>query len=275
MTTTSIIRPGLLVSLKTNVVGGVSYQKVTLEADHSVGEKQRRARWETTRQITDAEEHEAAITTRGKCRSLVAAACCPSSFGLLCPQSNEDKLTAAIAEAHELANAFNVNAVHTRVEVYVITGRVADNDQQAAAAIGAEVRDLIDAMQKGVTAADPKAIRAAANEARAMAGMLSADVQDKVSKAIAEVRTVARDIVRRVEKTGETAASIVNGLQLEKLNDARIAVLDLTGDFESADQLSLPVAGRALELEATEDRGADAGPGKAGFISARVLDLGA
>jgi hypothetical protein len=271
MTThTSIIRPGLLVSLKTNVVGGVSYQKVTLEADHSVGEKQRRARWETTRQITDAEEHEAAVITRGKCRSVVAAVCCPSSHGLLCPQSNEDKLTAAIAEAHELANAFNVNAVHTRVEVYVITGRVADSDQQAAAAIGAEVRDLIDAMQKGVAAADPKAIRAAANEARAMAGMLSADVQDKVSKAIAEVRTVARDIVRRVEKTGETAASIVNGLQLERLNDARIAVLDLTGDFESADQLSLPVAGRALELEASNDDATTRGA-----VAGRALDLGA
>lgn len=245
---TSIIRPGLLVSLKTSVRGGVSYAKVTLDADHATGVG-RLARWETTRQITDAAEHERATTTRGKARSLVHAACCPSAFGLLCPQSKEDELRAAIDEAQALADAHNKTATHTRVDVYVITGRVADSDEQAARAIGSEVRDMITAMEAGVRAADPAAIREAANKARAMSGMLSSDVQKKVSAAIEEVRTVARDIVRRVEKSGEQAASIVNGLQLQRLSDARFAVLDLMGE-DASDALSTPVASRSLELEA-------------------------
>ena len=257
MNQTSIIRPGLLVSLKTSVRGGVRYEKITLDAAPAVG-AQSIARWETTRKITDAEEFKRAGTLRGKCGSLVHAACCPSSFGLLCPQANEDKLRDAIDEAQTLAAEFNKTAVHTRVDVYVITGRVADSDEQAARAIGSEVRELISAMEAGVRAASPEAIREAASKARVLTGMLSADVQSKVSAAIEEVRTVARDIVRRVEKSGEQAESIVNGLKLQRLQDARFAVLDLMGDgfgdkLEEDERaaLSIPVAGRSLDLQGT------------------------
>jgi len=262
----SIIRPGLLVSLKTSVRGGVSYAKVTLDADHVEGDG-RVARWETTRQITDAEEYERAIGVRGKARSLIHGACCPSSFGLLCPQSNEDKLREAIDEAQTLANEHNKSASHSRVDVYVITGRVADSDEQAARAIGSEVRELISAMEQGVRAADPAAIREAANKARAMAGMLSNDVQEKVTAAIAEVRQVARDIVRRVEKSGVQAESIVNGLRLKAIDEARFAVLDLVGG-DDADALTIPVAGRSLELDAATDA-------KPTTRTAPAIDLGA
>lgn len=267
--TTSIIRPGLLVSLKTNVRGGVRYEKVTLDADHAVDERARMARWETTRRITDAEEYKAATTVRNKARWLVTAACCQSTFGLLCPQSKEDKLAEAIAEAQDLANKHNQTASHTRVEVFVITGRVADSDEQAARAIGSEVREIIDAMEAGVRNASPEAIRDAATKARGMAAMLSTDVQNKVSAAISEVRTIARDIVRRVEKSGESAASIVSGLKLERLTDARFSVLDLDGDGAVPDQLSIPLAGRSLELDASNDD--DPQPPRA--AGARAIDM--
>lgn len=265
----SIIRPGLLVSLKTNVRGGVRYEKVTLDPDHAVDERARMARWETTRRITDAEEYKAATTVRNKARWLVTAACCQSSFGLLCPQSKEDKLAEAVAEAQDLADKHNKTANHTRVEVYVITGRVADSDEQAARAIGSEVRDMIAAMEAGVRNASPDAIRDAATKARGMAAMLSPDVQSKVSAAISEVRTIARDIVRRVEKSGESAASIVSGLKLERLNEARFAVLDLDAQESAANELTIPVAGRSLELDAGDDTPA---PSRA---AGRSIDLGA
>ena len=64
---TSIIRPGMLVGLKTAIRGGVSYQKVDLQAP-TVEAGTQVARWETTREITDAAEHERAVHTRSRVR---------------------------------------------------------------------------------------------------------------------------------------------------------------------------------------------------------------
>jgi hypothetical protein len=269
---TSILRPGLLVSLKTSVRGGVRYEKVTLDAEHAVGENEaaRRARWETTRTITDAAEHKRAAQVRSKAGSLIWATCCPSAFGLLCPIGNEPKLREAIDAAQALADEHNKTASHTRVEVYVITGRVADNDEQAARAISSEVRSMLDAMEAGVRAASPVAIREAASKARALSGMLSPDVQGKVTAAIAEVRAIASEIVQRVGKDGEVAAKVVEGLKLAKLNDARFSALDFDGGEESGDALAMPVAARALELAGDEPTDAPRAS-----VAAPAIDLGA
>lgn len=244
---TTIIRPGLLVSLKTNVRGGVVYAKRTIESEHAEGAGTV-ATWETTRNITDAAEHTAAGVARSKARALVAAVCCPSSFGLLCPQARESELADAVTAAQAIAVEHNKVANYTRLDVFVITGRIADNDEQAARAIGSEVRDLIGAMERGVRAADPEAIRDAANRARAISGMLSPDAQSKVSAAIVEVRRVARDIVRRVEKAGEQAATVVDAVQLNALNAARFAVLDLSDDG-NFDSTAADIPSRAIDLE--------------------------
>jgi hypothetical protein len=74
----TLIRPGLLVSLKTTVHGGVSYQKRTIVPDHPEG-KARIASWETTRQIQDAEEHNAAARPfPGSAAPPASASCAPS-----------------------------------------------------------------------------------------------------------------------------------------------------------------------------------------------------
>lgn len=193
-------------------------------------------------------EHKAAGEARGKARTAVTRICCPSSFGLLCPQANEEKLQAAIEEAQAIAAAHNSIAKSTRLDVFVITGRIADNDEQAARAIGAEVRDLIAAMEAGVRKADPAAIREAASKARALSGMLGNEAQRKLSAAIIEVRAIATEIVQRVGKSGETAASVVEGLKLSALEGARFAVLDMTeGADPTGDLFAAP--GRAVDLE--------------------------
>jgi hypothetical protein len=267
----TLIRPGLLVSLKSTVRGGVSYQKRTLEADHTEGDGNTRvARWETTRQIEDAVEHEAAVTARRKARQAIIRICCQTSLGLLCPESDETELSDAIGEAQRIADEHNKEARFTRVDVFVLTGRIADNDEQAARAIGSEVRDLIAAMEAGVRAADPEAIRDAANRARAMAGMLSRDVQKKVSDAIAEVRAVAKEIVRRVETAGDVAAEVVDGLKLEALQSARFAVLDLTGETETLEQVRSEIASRAIDLEAQES---SKEPVSAPAVEQRAIEL--
>lgn len=243
-TAISVLKPGLLVSLKTSLRGGVSYARTDLEREHQTDAGQLRSRWETTKQIADPDEFVSATKARGDARAVVARVCCPSAFGLLCPSEKETELQAAIIEARDIVREHNRSARLSLVDVYVLVGRVAQDDAEAARAIGAEVRGLLEAMQAGIRAADPEAIREAANKARAIGGMLSESVAGQVSDAIKQARQAAREIVRRVENAGENAAAVVAELGQQDIERARFAFLDLDAGTVEAQ----PAGGREVEF---------------------------
>lgn len=251
----STLKPGLLVSLKTSVVGAVNYQRRDLEAEHTNSRGEAVARWETLRIIPDQADFELAKKARSKARSLISSVCCVSSFGLLCPNAAEADLTAAIEEARKITEAHNLASARSRVEVFVLVGRVADDDIEAARAIGAEVRELLDAMQDSIRSADTEAIRQAASRARALGGMLSENVAGKVSDAIAEARKAAREIVKRVEKEGEQAAVVIAELSMKNIEAARFAFLDLESQAAAAAPSAAP---RAVEVRPLDDEAAPA-----------------
>lgn len=224
---TAILKPGLLVSLKTSIRGGINYRRKDLEVEHQTEEGSAVARWETEREIVNPAEFDIAQKARSKARVAVASVCCTSSFGLLCPISDEQKLTDAIALAREVATEHNKKSTTMHLEVCVLVGRIASDDKEAANAIASEMRDLLADMQEGIKKADPAAIREAANKARAMDGMLSPEVSGKVSDAIEQARKAAREIVKRVEKDGEKAAEVVADLNINRIKTARFAFLDL------------------------------------------------
>lgn len=246
---TSVIKPGLLVSLKTSIRGGVNYTRVDLEPEHADENGGRRARWETKKEIEDAQEFDRATQARGKARSAVSAICCSSSFGLLCPMEQEKELDAAVAQARAIAREHNTTAARCYIDVFVLVGRIAQTDEEAARALGAEVRELLDEMKAGVKVLDPEAIREAASKATALEAMLSEDVAGKVSDAIKEARAAAREIVKRAKKGGEQAAAVVAEITLAKLDAARFAFLDLDG----AEVTREAPAGRALDVPAEND----------------------
>jgi len=254
---TSVLKPGYLVSLKTSLRGGVNYARIDIEPDHETADGARVAKWETRRAIPDPEEFERASSARSKARALVASVCCTSSFGLLCPSSDEEKLFDAIGAAREVADAHNGGASLTRVEVFVLVGRVAQDDAEAARAIGSEIRELLEAMRAGIAAADPRAIREAATKAKNLGAMLSADVAAQVSGAIVEARAAARAIVARIEKAGETAASVVAQCSTARIESARFAFLDLdegtqaTSEAPAARGIDIDISASAAEVYAT------------------------
>src|SRR6266576_4051454 len=125
MFTISTLRPGLLVSLKTSIRGNVSYVKRDLEADHFVDETTRKAKWETERTVADAQEHEQARKVCAEARWAIARVCASTAFGCLCPESRADELSDSIKSARAHIDAFNATARITKLELYVITGRVA------------------------------------------------------------------------------------------------------------------------------------------------------
>lgn len=242
----SVLKPGLLVSLKTSIKGGVNYQRVDLEPEHDTAEGARIARWETTREVPDPTEFERAIKARSAARSVITATCCASSFGLLCPTTREADLDDAITEARKIADAHNAGAALSQVQVYVLVGRVASDDAEAARAIGAEVRELLDLMRAGIAAANPDAIREAAGKARALGSMLDESVAGRVTEAIVEARKAAREIVARVSKAGETAAQVVAECSVARIDAARFAFLDLDDGAEVTHEAP---AARGLDLE--------------------------
>lgn len=260
---TAILKPGYLVSLKTALRGGVTYARVDIERDHTTEEGARVAEWQTKRRIADAAEYEAASVARSKARSLVVSQCCASSFGLLCPLANEEALNDAVTAARAVAQLHNASAASTFVDVYVLAGRIAQDSEEAERALSAELRELLDAMQAGIKAADPEAIRAAANKARALGGMLSDGVASRVSDAVTEARKAARDIVRRVEKAGETAAAVAAECSTARIEAARFAFLDLDGAATIAPEAP---AARGLDLE--PERFPDAPEGGGGLLAA-------
>ena len=242
---TSTLRPGLLVSMKTKVVGNVSYRKKDIERPHAIETGAQRAKWETVRTIADPAEHERAIKTRSKIRAIVTGVCARSDFGLLCPQSKEAELEKAFAEARKVASEFNETSNISKVEFFVMTGRVAQDDVNAIKAIRSEVSDLIGEMTEGLKKLDVKAVREAANRARGVATMLSDEAANKVSDAIAKARAAARKLV----KAGDLAAVELDHAVLQSLAEARTAFLDV--DASKPAEIAAPeiAAERALEFD--------------------------
>lgn len=253
----STLKPGLLVSVKTTIRGGVQYVRTDIEPEHQVGDG-RRASWQTERAITDAEEFDAAIKVRSEARATITRVCCPSSFGLLCPEDKEQELTDAIATARQLVSEFNATARCSKVEVFSIAGRIAQDDLQAARAIASEVRDLMRDMEEGIKRADVEAIRKAATAAKAMQGMLSASVADRVGEAITQARSAARELVKRVGKAGELAADVVAELNINRIESARFAFLDLDDTSEEVE--SVQYVAPAVEFEEVEEVALAAAP---------------
>lgn len=240
------LRPGLLVSLKTGVSGGISYFRKDIENAHVTEEGKQKAKWETERVIEDPIEYKAADQTATKAGSLIRKVCSWSAFGLLCPDNKTDELDAAVTEARGMADAFNATANLTRVHVYVMVGRIAADDAEAAKAINSEVRQLMAEMENGISNVDVKKIRDAAYRAKQLGAMLQPGASEKLQQAIETARTAARKIV----KAGEQAAQTIDREAIKSITAARSAFLDLDDEVS---EVKAPLAkGTALDLEATE-----------------------
>jgi hypothetical protein len=245
MANASVIRPGLLVSLKSTVVGGVTYQRAELDVDAETVAADEGAdveKWETTKIVTDKDEHDRATKARSRALGLIRKECQQTAFGLLCPEAREAALDVAVVAAHEIVRLHNETAVNTRVGLFVIKGRVASDDAEAAKAITSEIAELVVKMDAGIKAFDPKAIRDAANRARELSGMLSDEKQTKVNAAIEQARKAARTIVKRIEGEGEQRETVLLDIQRGQIESARIAFLDMSGGPDTVESTMPAVA---------------------------------
>lgn len=236
----TILRPGILVSLRTSIRGNVSYKTFDLGTELVDGVEV--TKWDTERTTRDKEEQERAVKARSKARSILSSVCVHSDFGLLCLQSRRAELDAAIAEARKVANEFNLSAQVSRLSVNIVTGEIAPNDQLAIRGIKTELRELIEDMQEGMKNLDVKKIREAADKARMVGQMLTPDAQAQVQEAI----DLARKTAREIKRAGESAAIEVDRAAIAKVAQARTAFLDLDDQGEIG---TVESTGRAVDFE--------------------------
>jgi hypothetical protein len=246
MNTTQVMVPGILVALKSSVNGGVEYQRTATEEDADGRVK----KWETTRFMEDPAERKAAGVVAGEASRLVARLCVRTTFGLLCRTDREAELDAAVREMREKVSAWNRKATHSFVNVSAIKGRIADNDEEAIRAILDEARDLLDQMDRGMSASDVEVIRSAAMRAKRLSEMMTDESSEQINAALDAARQAARAIVKRGDDLGDRVANVTIEIDREAFDEARFSFLDATstvvGDLPSID------VGRAAALEVDE-----------------------
>jgi hypothetical protein len=230
---TQVMKPGYLVSLKTEIEGNVRYERDIIEAEHVTSEGTKREEWNTKKTVFDPEEHDLAVKVRGKARSVITACCAMTKHGLLCLESNLPKLEQAAIEARKFADKFNDSAKLSRITVSIFKGRIAQDDVEAMRAINKEVRDLLRDMEQGVANLDVAKIRESANSARNVGQMLTPDAAERLQTAI----DVARVAARKIRKAGEEAAQEVDTATIRRINEQRCAFLD----FDAGGEIQAPI----------------------------------
>jgi hypothetical protein len=243
--TISTIRPGILVHLSVTMRGGVQYdvKKIDAEGDAKVkkGEAEK-AKWETERTIFNPKEHAEGVVTRSKARGLITAVCVSSGFGLMCPEADAEELQKAIDEARAVADDFNKSSKLTKIKVYALMGRIAQDDLEAVRAINSEVSELLENMNDGIKDGDFDAVREAANKAKGLAEMLAIEAQTQANIAIAAARAAATE-GKKAQKNGNAVQ--VDRRAMRKIAEARTMFLDT----DEAQEVAAPkLKGRALDM---------------------------
>lgn len=249
VTLTTTLRPGLLVGLKTSIKGNVKYNKKDL-GTHLEGATER-ARWEQERTTKDAAEQAAATDVRGRARGLVEAVCSRTEFGLLCPLLAAPDLEKAIAEARALCTAFNVTSKFTKVRFGAVTGKIAQDDLQAARELRREIAELIGDMQGGLEQLDLETVRNAATRAKQLGQLLTPEAATRVQMAVDEARVLAR----KIAKAGEAGASAIEAGTIARLKETRAAFLDLDPVAEGS-TFTPTTIGRGVDLLPQEEKSA-------------------
>ncbi len=260
--TTSTIRPGILIALRTQVSGGVEYQRNDLAPDDVVtpaanDSATKVEAWKTIKITADAAEHAKAVSVAGLARREVTKLCMATSFGLLAAEALEKELDEAHARARTMVVEFNATARYTRIGFAMLKGRIAASDEEAVRAITNEIGALVAGMNTAIDNLDVDAIRAAAGKAASLAAILGDEEQKTVTAAVEAARKAARMIVKRVATGGEPAAVVLADMQRGAIERARVAFADMDERPEnetSGEQMPAGDMGRVAGLDLDSGR---------------------
>lgn len=246
-----LLKPSFIVGLSSTIRGGISYNREDLGNVHENGSEI--SKWKTTRTIDDKEEYERAVKARGKAVSLIRGVCNTSRHYLFCPFEREKELDEAIEEAKKVVRETNEELTFSRIDVFPLKLEFVNNEKEVIRALSAEVTQLIEDMQVGINNLSATDIRTAANRAREIMGTLEDSQAQVLNDAIKEARRAARMFIKRVEKEGEKAETVLAEVKRNELEKARVAFLDYSEEVEEIESLPIAPQQRVANLDISDD----------------------
>lgn len=257
------IRPGHLVTLSTKIIGGRTYEREDL-SDERTESGAEVEEWRTVKVTTDPEEYERAVQVRSRVRSLFKSAAVQTPFGLICPTEDIAALDAAQEQAAVLVREFNDTASTCEVHFTTLRGEIAESTREAIRAIREETAELLRSLDDASRAGEVRTIREIATRATQMGKLLAEESagRDSLTQAVNAARRVARDIVRRVEKSGEEMAEVLEQANLSPISQARFLFMEHgepDGDGDADRRPHIILQGTATTVE-MEDEGQDGEP---------------
>lgn len=240
-----LLKPGFMIALASSLKGGVQYQTIHEESDKS-SDGALTEKWETTKTVFDAAEHDRAVKVRGAAQYQVRRLCVVTPFCLLCPESAEGELDIGVEIAKKIVDDFNATAVYTRINFYVLKARLLGNDESTAKAIAGEMRSLLSEMGDAIQKMDPEAIREALTKANQVSEMLVEEQQEKVSLAIELARKAAREITKNLKNKAGGALSTVEDFRVQLLAVEKAKQVFL--DFEESSELTAEQEAPAVQM---------------------------
>jgi hypothetical protein len=279
-----VLKPGFLISLKTNRHGGVKIRRRSLDVNPAETEVVDESvtsvtKSEVTTIIADKNELKAAEKLRGKLRYAVAQHCAWSEFGLLAPRAKIEVVRDAFKEAKEEAKGWNANHTITRVDIFMLEGAIAENEAAASQAAASEIKDLIEEMKSTILSGNVDYLRKnVLKKATQFQKMLDGEAATKFGAAIEEVRKAAREIVKGITK-GEGVAEVVAKLKLDALSESQFSFLDMEDLVEIPGEALPPVVVSAVDIsepvESSSDDDKDDGTGGADVDASAAVDADA
>lgn len=200
------IKPGILVSLKSTVTGGVNYERNDLRAETAATGAEVR-HWKTTCYTADPDEHARATKVRNRAIYCVRSLCADTALGLVCPLEREVELRAAIEDMRRIVDEYEATARYTHVRVTVYRGTVDATDAENVNAVAEEVARIVSYMAEALARRDVKAIRDAATDAASLAMIVSDDAAQKLVRAIEAARDAANQIAKQEREENRKGAN--------------------------------------------------------------------
>lgn len=242
MVRTVRLKSGWLLTLRTEVRGGVSYEKEIIEDREVLDNGAERSIVENTRIVHDPEEQEAAEKLRDKCRAHILSPCARSESGYLCPEEKGKDLFARIDEAQQWVSEFNKEAKLNHIVVKAIPAHIMADDVYATRAVFDDIRGFLRDIDVALREKDATTVRAICDRATNVGRMLDGDAKIKNQLAI----TVARNAATKIVKAGKNVAGEIDRNALRVIATARTSFLDISPEVE----VETPVtkSARALDL---------------------------
>lgn len=195
----AVVKPGLLVVIKSSVRGGAEYDRREMSTDDvdPAGAEQVRA-WATVQRVFDPDELAGAKAVRGRAVGWLWARVAQTPYGLVVTDDRVHAFDAALAKARAAVDAFNGGARHVRVTLRVLKTRLLL--EEAAAAFEEAAEEAVEELDARdfKTAEDVEEIRKVADRAADFAAVLRGDLAERVLAKIREARAAATAAAKEV-----------------------------------------------------------------------------